>query len=92
MNTLYFDFEKIATIRDFYTQMAEQLELPDYFGQNLDALYDVLTGYLELPLMLYFNNMSEKKLSDFKDLITTLDDAEKETKGQFTYDYSAEIG
>lgn len=91
MNTLYFDFEKIATIQDFYVQMAEQLKLPDYFGQNLDALYDILTGYLELPLMFYFNNMSEKEFSDFEDLITTLDAAEKETKGQFTYDYSAEI-
>jgi ribonuclease inhibitor len=87
MNTIYFDFEKITTNKDFYAQMSEQLELPEYFGNNFDALYDILTGYLELPLMFYFNNMSEKKFSDFEDLIATLDDAEDETQGQFTYDY-----
>jgi ribonuclease inhibitor len=89
MNTIFFDFKKIATIQDFYAQMVEQAELPDSFGQNLDALYDVLTGYLELPLMFYFNNLSEEKFSDFEELIATLDNAESETKGQFTYDYSA---
>ena len=26
-----------------HTHLAEQLELPDYYGRNLDALYDALT-------------------------------------------------
>ncbi|MDR2385388.1 MAG: barstar family protein [Tannerella sp.] len=89
MNTIYFDFDKIATNKDFYAQMGEQLQLPEHFGNNLDALHDLLAGYLELPLMFYFNNMSEKKFSDFEELVATLDDAENETQGQFTYDYDA---
>ncbi|MDR0835173.1 MAG: barstar family protein [Tannerella sp.] len=87
MNTIYFDFDKITSNDDFYAQLSGQLQLPD--GNNFDTLYDVLTGYLELPLMFYFNNMTEKKISDFEELVATLDDAENETGGQFTYDYSA---
>jgi ribonuclease inhibitor len=89
MNTIYFDFDKIATNRDFYAQLSEQLQLPGHFGNNLDALYDILTGHLELPVMFYFNNMTEDKLSDFEELLVTLDDVENETHGQFSYDYSA---
>jgi len=38
------------------------------------------------------NEITGQGTTVFTLLITTLDDAEKETKGQFTYDYSAEIG
>jgi ribonuclease inhibitor len=68
--------------------MREKLELPDYFGNNLDALYDVLTGYLELPLLFYFNNMKEEKLKVFTGLMATLEDAEKYTQGKFSFDYN----
>jgi ribonuclease inhibitor len=89
MDTLYFDFEKITDNAGFYAEMGKQLQLPDYFGNNLDALYDLLTGYMELPLMFYFNNLTTDKMADFADLIATLDDAEENTQGQFSFDYSA---
>jgi ribonuclease inhibitor len=89
MNTIYFDFDKIATNQDFYAQLSEQLQLPEHFGNNLDALYDILTGYLELPVMFYFNNMADDKRSAFEELLAALDDAEDKTHGQFSYDYSA---
>jgi ribonuclease inhibitor len=89
MDTIYFDFDKIATEQDFYVQLSEQLQLPEHFGNDLDSLYDILTEYVELPLMFYFNNMTEDKLSSFAELVATLDDAENATQGQFSYDYSA---
>ena len=30
-----------------HSHLAERLELPTYYGRNLDALYDVLTGITE---------------------------------------------
>jgi ribonuclease inhibitor len=29
--------------RDFYQTIGDQMDLPDYFGSNLDALYDVIS-------------------------------------------------
>lgn len=37
------DCSNIFTARDFYKVLADSLELAEYFGNNLDALFDVLT-------------------------------------------------
>ncbi len=41
--------EQISSVRDFYKIIEEQLDAPDYFGENLDALYDILTDYVSPP-------------------------------------------
>ena len=46
------EFTEIRSLDDIYRQLAEQVDLPEHFGRNLDALYDVLTGELEGPLTL----------------------------------------
>ena len=33
----------IENKNDFYQRIDDQMELPDYFGRNLDALYDIFT-------------------------------------------------
>ena len=35
--------EKMLSRREAHEHLAQQLALPDYYGRNLDALYDVLT-------------------------------------------------
>ncbi|MBQ3390203.1 MAG: barstar family protein [Firmicutes bacterium] len=40
------DLTKAKTRADLYDLLEEALPLPDYFGRNLDALYDVLS---EIP-------------------------------------------
>ena len=52
MKTIYIDFSEIGDEQDFYQQLKEKLSLPENFGDNLDALYDSLTGFVELPLHL----------------------------------------
>jgi len=37
------DLEGVASEEDVQDRIAEALPLPDYYGGNLDALYDVLT-------------------------------------------------
>ena len=87
--TVYIDFTDIGDYEDFYTQLKEKLKLPEYFGDNLDALYDSITGFIELPLHLEFVNMTVTQLEMFEDLLTTLEDAEEETEG-FTFSYYLE--
>ena len=86
MKTIYIDFSEIGDEQDFYQQLKEKLSLPENFGDNLDALYDSLTGFVELPLHLEFINMSVNQLEDFETLLETLEEADEEIEGfSFTY-------
>ena len=86
MKTIYIDFSEIGDKQDFYQQLKQKLSLPENFGDNLDALYDSLTGFIELPLHLEFVNMSVNQLEDFETLLETLEEADEETEGfSFTY-------
>ena len=89
MKTIYIDFSQIADYEEFYEQLKEKLELPELFGDNLDALYDSLTGFVEMPLHIEFVNMGVDQLEDFEDLLTTLEDADEELE-DFTFAYYLE--
>lgn len=39
----YFHLGKPATIEELHEQIRTELSFPDYYGANLDALYDALT-------------------------------------------------
>ena len=86
---VYIDFLEIGDYEDFYAQLKEKLTLPEHFGDNLDALFDVITGELEMPLHLEFVNMSVEQLEIFEDLLTTVEDAEDEVQ-DFTFAYYLE--
>ena len=86
---VYIDFLEIGDYEDFYAQLKEKLTLPEHFGDNLDALFDVITGELEMPLHLAVVNMSVEQLEIFEDLLTTLEDAEDEVE-DFTFAYYLE--
>ena len=44
---------------DFYQNIKEELDVPEYFGNNLDALYDFLTEQPDILQMkfLHYNMM-----------------------------------
>ena len=89
MNTVYIDFIEIGDMEDFFDQLKEKLKLPEIFGDNLDALYDSITGFIELPMHIEFVNMSVEQLEVFEDLLTTLEDADEELD-DFTFSYYLE--
>jgi ribonuclease inhibitor len=89
MKTIYIDFTNIGDDEDFYAQLKEKITLPEHFGNNLDALSDVITGGLEMPLHIEFVNMTVDQLETFEDLLITLEDAEEELDG-FTFTYFLE--
>ena len=88
-NTVYIDFAELGDYDDFYVQLKEKLKLPEFFGDNLDALYDSITGFFALPLHLEFVNMSVEQLETFEDLLVTLEDADDELD-DFTFAYYLE--
>ena len=89
MNTVYIDFIEIGDMEDFFDQLKEKLKLPETFGDNLDALYDSITGFVELPFHLELVNMSVEQLDNFEDLLTTLEDADEELD-DFSFAYYLE--
>ncbi len=89
MKTIYIDFTDIGDYEDFYAKLKEKLPLPEHFGDNLDALSDVITGELEMPLHLEFVNMTVDQLEIFEDLLTVLGDAEDQMD-EFTFTYFLE--
>lgn len=89
MKTIIIDFTDIGDAEEFYEQLKEKVKLPEYFGDNLDALSDVISGELEMPTHLEFVNMGVEQLETFEDLLETLEDAEEEVEG-FSFSYYLE--
>ena len=90
MTTIKIDFTEITDMEEFYVSLKENFKLPDYFGDNLDALFDYITGEAEMPMKMEFENMSVDQLEEFEDLINTLEDAEEELE-DFTFRYYLEL-
>ncbi len=42
--TIHLDGKAMTDRVAAHTHLAEQMQLPEYYGRNLDALYDVLMG------------------------------------------------
>jgi RNAse (barnase) inhibitor barstar len=61
------DGTKTATLRTFYPKIAGLFHFPDYFGKNLDALFDCLTSLDNIPnpnvvlIILDLNHFLEKE-------------------------------
>lgn len=70
------DAKNIFSKEDFHTQMQRVFEFSDYYGKNLDALWDLLTEKNELDIEIYnresfidnLGNYGEKIVELFQDL------------------------
>ena len=45
MKVILLDGNKITSIRDLHEIFKESLDMPEWYGKNLDALHDLLTCY-----------------------------------------------
>ncbi|PUA38057.1 barnase inhibitor [Paenibacillus elgii] len=84
MRDILLDGREIDNVGQLHAVLKEALELPEYYGNNLDALWDCLTGWVEMPLTirwLHFQE-SEKKLGEYSNhLLLLFRDAEREIEG-----------
>jgi ribonuclease inhibitor len=73
--------KSIRSLDEFYGEIAKRLRFPDYFGRNLDALWDVLTTDVKGPVELAWEDSEASKKSmgkDFQKVAALLKDVEKE--------------
>ena len=72
----------VRNINDVYLQLSQQLQFPEHFGGNLDALYDLLSRDLPGPIRIVWPNALAAKahfpMHDFDDLLGVLNDAIEE--------------
>ncbi len=62
----YIDLKGIITRDELHETLAKDLSLPDYYGGNLDALYDILTEQGEGWNIIFFNCTDmEKEMPDY---------------------------
>lgn len=78
---LALDTRAISSVEDFWDAVATSWELPDWFGRNLDALFDVLAERCETPTVLVWDGLS--RLSDVDPVLAgEVVDVLRDTTGQ----------
>jgi len=77
----------IRSLDDLYDQLTKKLSFPDYFGRNLDALWDVLASDVEGPFEIVWKDAGASKKSmgkSFERAVNLLKELETE-RDDFTF-------
>jgi len=83
MRTVVLDGGKMSSREAAHDYLSEKLGFPDYYGRNLDALYDLLTGFPQpVTLVVRRRQELESALGDYgRGILKALDDAARENPG-----------
>lgn len=61
MKKYKFDRTEFNWAEEFYNLIQEKMNLTEGFGKNADALWDILTGFLETPFEVEFIGFDKKE-------------------------------
>ena len=62
----YIDLADVTTTEQFHEILVKELPLPEHYGRNLDALYDVLTDEARGWNIIFYNTTTlEKELPEY---------------------------
>ena len=76
METIRLDGAMLSRRREAMALLGRALALPEWWGRNLDALYDCLTGELGRPVRLELTGRDSLEATDFgRQLLRVLEDA-----------------
>lgn len=70
---------EIRTKQDFHNRFLAHPTVPGFYGRNLDALWDAITGLVERPFHIVWTDASlsrERLGADFDALVRVMRDAE----------------
>jgi ribonuclease inhibitor len=80
INVVTIDFTGVKTVNEAHDIISNALDFPDWYGRNLSALWDLLTGYIA-PYEIYIKGISlaHKDLAEYiEKRIKIFLDAEKQ--------------
>ena len=74
MGVVFLEGKELSSEAKTHEILKEKLELPAYYGENLNALWDCLTGLVSLPLKIVWADFdfSKQQLGDFADELLQL--------------------
>lgn len=80
MKTIIIDGNEIISMSDIHSIFAEELDFPEWYGKNLDALYDCLGDVTEEVEIIFENTdeLEENLGISFKKLMRLLEDVSSE--------------
>lgn len=58
MNTITLDFSGVKSYWELHEYLKEVFQLPEYYGRNMDALWDCLVYSFEFPTTIVLLNLS----------------------------------
>jgi ribonuclease inhibitor len=82
-NECSIDGKHVQSLETLYGELSRQLSFPLHFGNNLDALFDVLTTDVAGPVHIVWNNAAVSRRAmgnDFETVVTLLRNVGKERK------------
>lgn len=85
LNKVILEGSKFKDKEALHENLKRELKLPDYYGENLDALWDCLTTDVKLPITIEWVDfqISRKLLGDYAEsTLEVFRDAEKHTEGR----------
>ena len=88
-DAIILDLEGVSDKEDLYSRIRDAIEVPDYFGNNLDALYDVLTeDFEEKTIVVKGIEQSSDEMKDYMKKFRRLcDDVAEENEAiQFVFE------
>lgn len=91
MKTYEFDRNDFIFAEEFYNVFQQKLKLPSWFGKNADALWDVLTGYIEFPVKFRLINFNKKENQYNKMVIDKIMNCFLDAQNQFPSQIIVEI-
>lgn len=86
METIRLDGRNFTTEEVLHKILKKKLDLPDYYGENADALWDCLTAWVPLPLTVEWEFFEESKqmIGEKTDIILeAFQNVQKEMPGRF---------
>ena len=92
MKNIIIDFSKCKYSMDLHNEIRKKLELPEWYGNNLDALWDMLTGFIETPIEITVIYKPENKAAEnlkenvLKVIETFKEAAQEDEEIKFSYE------
>ena len=79
MNKIIINFSNCKSPMDLHKEIKEKLKLPEWYGNNLSALWDMLTGFIETPIdITIVNNPENQYTNNLKESVLKIIDIFKE--------------
>ena len=82
MQRIVIDGRRMRNREDAHAYLQKKLSFPEYYGRNLDALYDCLTDvHEETEIVVKYTNTLSRRLGEYgQKMIETLSDAARENR------------